>query len=139
MFVLDPILIAKVGGLLFFAILFLQSGIDKTRDRAGNLAWMEPHFAQSPFAGKVPMLLTALTVLELVSGALSLVAAMGAALHPVLSLVMLRHLPGLAMTFVLATFLMLFLGQRLAKDYAGAASLAAYFAVALLTLVLPVG
>ena len=55
----------------FLAILFLQSGIDKIVDRRGNLEWLKGHFAKSPFAGIVPSLLTALTILEVAAGALS--------------------------------------------------------------------
>jgi uncharacterized membrane protein YphA (DoxX/SURF4 family) len=110
----------------FFAVLFLQSGLDKVTDRAGNLAWMEPHFEKSPFRGKVGFFLSALSVLELATGLLAaaglieLIAEMGWGLA--------RYSLWLASL----TLLCLFAGQRLAKDYAGAASLAAYFAVALI-------
>lgn len=123
---MDFLLIAKIAVLAFFAVLFLQSGSDKVLDRAGNLAWMEPHFEKSPFRGKVPLLLTILTAFELACGVLSLVAI------PLLFVPALSGLGGWAMVAVLATLLMLFMGQRLAKDYAGAASLAGYFAVAVL-------
>src|SRR5712692_1989613 len=55
----------------FLAILFLQSGVDKVVDRRGNLDWLKGHFAKSPFAGAVPLLLTVLTILEVAAGALS--------------------------------------------------------------------
>ena len=55
----------------FFAILFLQSGIDKIVDRRGNLDWLSGHFAKSPLAGMVPILFGILTVLELAAGTLS--------------------------------------------------------------------
>jgi uncharacterized membrane protein YphA (DoxX/SURF4 family) len=48
---------------VFLAILFLQSGIDKIVDRSGNLEWLKGHFANSPLAGIVPALLTAITIL----------------------------------------------------------------------------
>ena len=41
----------------FLAILFLQSGIDKILDRRGNFEWLKGHFAKSPLAGIVPALL----------------------------------------------------------------------------------
>lgn len=119
-------MIAKIAVLAFFAVLFLQSGSDKVLDRKGNLSWMEPHFENSPFRGKVPMLLTILTAFELACGLLSL-AAIPAHFIPAIS-----KMGAWAMSAVLLTLLMLFAGQRLAKDYAGAASLAGYFAVALL-------
>src|SRR5690242_7383413 len=54
----------------FFGILFLQSGIDKILDRRGNLEWLTGHFAKSPLAGMVPLLLGIISVLELAAGAL---------------------------------------------------------------------
>src|SRR3954449_6061184 len=53
------------------AILFLQSGIDKVVDRHGNLEWLKGHFAKSPLPGAVPLLLTAITIVELAAGVLS--------------------------------------------------------------------
>ena len=55
----------------FLAILFLQSGIDKIVDRRGNLEWLKGHFAKSPLAGMVPAMVTVITILEIVAGALS--------------------------------------------------------------------
>src|SRR6202040_4012006 len=55
----------------FLAILFLQSGVDKVVDRRGNLEWLRGHFAKSPLAGIVPAMVTAITILEIVAGALS--------------------------------------------------------------------
>src|SRR3954470_456677 len=55
----------------FLAILFLQSGIDKIVDRRGNLEWLKGHFANSPLGGMVPVMVTIITILEIVAGALS--------------------------------------------------------------------
>src|SRR5438270_11355602 len=60
----------------FLAILFLQSGIDKLVDRAGNVGWLSGHFAKSPLRGMVPLLVTIITILELVAGALSAVGCL---------------------------------------------------------------
>jgi uncharacterized membrane protein YphA (DoxX/SURF4 family) len=57
----------------FLAILFLQSGIDKVVDRRGNLEWLTGHFAKSPLAGLVPLMLSVITLLELTAGGLSAV------------------------------------------------------------------
>ena len=59
----------------FLAILFLQSGLDKLFDWAGNLAYQTEHFAKSPLRTAVPLLLGTLTLLELSSGALSALGA----------------------------------------------------------------
>src|SRR5438552_15544611 len=55
----------------FLAILFLQSGIDKVVDRRGNLEWLKGHFAKSPLAGIVPVMVTVITILEIAAGPLS--------------------------------------------------------------------
>src|SRR5437762_11618436 len=55
----------------FLGILFLQSGIDKIVDRRGNLEFLQGHFAKSPLAGMVPLLVTIITVLEMLAGGLS--------------------------------------------------------------------
>lgn len=127
---LSEVQIGTIAALAFFAILFLQSGIDKIVDRKGNLDWMTPHFATSPFKSAVPALLTILTLFELVSGFASAAAAVACAFDTS------SRLPMMALTLVCVTFLQLFLGQRLAKDYAGAASIAPYFGVALLGLLM---
>jgi hypothetical protein len=110
----------------FLAILFLQSGIDKIVDRRGNLEWLSGHFAKSPLAGMVPALLIAITILEIAAGALSAVGC--------LLIILLKDSTIAFYGAILsaAAITALFLGQRIAKDYAGAAVLVPYF---LLTLV----
>src|SRR3954463_1734345 len=105
----------------FLAILFLQSGIDKVVDRRGNLEWLKGHFAKSPLAGFVPTMVTIITLLEIVAGALSAVGCL---------LILLRHDSTLAFYGAVASALSLvalFFGQRMAKDYPGAATLVPYF------------
>jgi diacylglycerol kinase len=110
----------------FLAILFLQSGIDKVVDRRGNLEWLKGHFAKSPLVGIVPALLTTITILEIAAGGLS---AIGCVL-----VIVLRDSSVAFYGAVISAVavLALFFGQRMAKDYAGAAVLVPYF---LLTLV----
>ena len=111
---------------IFLAILFLQSGIDKVADRRGNLEFLLGHFAKSPLAGMVPFLVTVVTILEIVAGGLSALGCM---------LIILNRDPTLAFCGAVVSAISitaLFFGQRMAKDYAGAAVLVPYF---LLTLV----
>ncbi|HEY1581991.1 MAG TPA: hypothetical protein VGF73_02700 [Chthoniobacterales bacterium] len=113
----------------FFAILFLQSSIDKMIDRRGNLEWLTGHFAKSPLAGMVGALLSVITLLELAAGALSAVGCV---------LVLIRRDSAIAFYgAVLAglALLALFFGQRMAKDYPGAASLVPYILVAIAGLI----
>src|SRR5436190_10424476 len=65
------IYLTQTLGSAFLAILFLQSGIDKIIDYRGNLEWLKGHFGKSPLAGVVPVLLTALVLLEVAAGGLS--------------------------------------------------------------------
>ena len=114
----------------FLAILFLQSGIDKVVDRRGNLDWLKGHFAKSPLGGMVPLLVTAITILEIAAGACSAVGC---------ALVMVRHDSTLAFygaALAATAIIALFFGQRMAKDYPGAATLVPYFLLALSALYL---
>jgi hypothetical protein len=110
----------------FLAILFLQSGIDKIVDRSGNFEWLKGHFAKSPLAGIVPALLICITILEVAAGALS---AAGCVL-----IILLKDstIAFYGAVISAVAIIALFFGQRITKDYAGAAVLVPYF---LLTLV----
>ncbi len=114
----------------FFAVVFLQSALDKILDRDGNLAYFTDHFKNSPFpADAIPLLLMAITAIEGLAGAL---CALG-----IISGSWARGGFGLAaagVTMSGCALLALLIGQRLAKDYAGAAVIATYFAVALIGL-----
>src|SRR5437773_10767475 len=70
------IYLAQIFSSAFLAILFLQSGIDKIIDYRGNLEWLKGHFAKSPLAGVVPVLLMAITLLEVAAGALSAIGCL---------------------------------------------------------------
>ena len=114
----------------FLAILFLQSGIDKILDRRGNFEWLKGHFAKSPFAGIVPLLLISITILELAAGALS---AVGCVLIIVLKDSTIAFYGAILSA---AAVTGLFFGQRIAKDYAGAAVLVSYFLLTLIAIYL---
>ena len=110
----------------FLAILFLQSGIDKIVDRKGNLEWLKGHFVKCPLAGMVPMMFGVLTIIELAAGALTGIGFLA---------LLFTHNPMIAFYGAVVSaiaVLCLFFGQRMAKEYAGAAVLVPYF---LLTLV----
>jgi len=114
----------------FLAILFLQSGIDKLVDRRGNLQWLQGHFAKSPLAGVVPALVTAITILEVAAGVLSAIGCLA---------ITFWHDPTIAFYGAIisaAVIVALFFGQRMAKDYAGAAVLVSYFLLALVAVYL---
>jgi hypothetical protein len=113
----------------FFAILFLQSGVDKIVDRRGNLEWLTDHFAKSPLAGIVGVLFSIITMMELAAGALSAVGCI---------MILLRHDSTVAFygaTLSAPALLALFFGQRMAKDYPGAAALVPYFLVVIAAII----
>ena len=110
----------------FHAILFLQSGLDKVFNYKDNASWLNGHFANSIFKNMVPMLLILLTILELGAGALSV----GAVVSEMIGCES-HDLVWLSVIASIKAYLALFLGQRLAKDYEGAASIAPYFMIAL--------
>jgi len=114
----------------FLAILFLQSGIDKVIDRRGNFEWLKGHFAKSPLAGVVPALLICITILEAAAGMLS---AVGCVLIILLNDSTIAYY-GAILSAVAITAL--FFGQRMAKEYAGAAVLVPYFLLTLLAIYL---
>jgi len=109
----------------FLAILFLQSGIDKIVDRRGNRAYLEQHFAKSPLAGTVGPMFAVVTILEVSAGALS---GVGCVLLILTSDSTVAYLGAIVGGINLTA---LFFGQRVAKDYVGAAVLVPYFLLAL--------
>lgn len=111
----------------FHAILFLQSGVDKVVDRKGNMAWLTGHFAKSPLASLVGPMVTVITLLELSAGALSGAGAV------MLLFTGSRIVAALGAALATLSLLCLFFGQRMAKEYAGAAGLVPYFIVAVLS------
>jgi hypothetical protein len=125
---LFPLWLVQVLCALFLAITFLQSGLDKIIDWKGNLGWLTGHFSKSPLRGVVPLMLATLTVLELASGVLSAAGVVSLVLSGGARVAMWgAALSGLS-------FVALFFGQRMAKDYAGAAGLVPYFLVSLVGL-----
>jgi hypothetical protein len=114
----------------FLAILFLQSGVDKIVDRRGNLEWLSGHFSKSPLAGMVPALLITITILELVAGVLSAVGCLFVILWKDSTIAFYGAI------LSAAAITALFFGQRMAKEYAGAAVLVPYFLLTLVALYL---
>lgn len=117
----------------FMAITFSQSAFDKITDFKGNKEYLTTQFAKTPFRNMIGALLPVLIFLE-VNSALACIAGIpyGIFKHDML---MLAY--GLFSSAV--TLLCLLFGQRIAKDYAGAASLTGYFIIAILGLITVAG
>jgi hypothetical protein len=119
----DPIFAASVLTSALLAICFLQSGLDKVLDFKGNLAWLNGHFVKSPLRGQVAPMLVVVTILECAAGALCAVGVVQIILSSDMKLALLGA------ELAALNIVMLFFGQRVAKDYAGAAALVPYFIV----------
>jgi len=127
---LHPLTIGHLAIALFIAIVFLQSGIDKIVDWKGNLSWLQGHFKSSPLSGVVTPMLAIVTIAEIATG---LMAVCG--IYCVLACkdaTCVKY----AVALGLLSLLMLLFGQRIAKDYDGAKTIAIYFGVLLVSLLL---
>lgn len=106
---------------LLVSILFVQSGLDKVFDWKGNLEWLTGHFSKTFLRGTVPPMLATVTVMELATGILSGVGIIYFLISGSTVLMFYAAIIGAA------SIVALFFGQRVAKDYAGAAVLIPYF------------
>lgn len=112
--------------LLFLAVTFITSAHDKVFHWNDNVSWLKEHFSKSILKNVVPMSLGIILFLELIAGILSIVG--------IFELYMTggRIFGFYAAVFSCITLIFLILGQRLAKDYDGARTIAIYFVPAVL-------
>ena len=107
--------------ILFLTITFLQSGMDKILDWNGNLSYIKSHFANSPLKNVVPLLLGTILILEIAASFLMIFGIYQLLADGTKTVALL------GVEICAITLLFLLAGQRLAKDYAGAMTLAVYF------------
>ena len=118
---------ASILVLLFLAVTFIQSAYDKVFDWQGNIDWLKGHFANtSLLKNNVPLALGIILLLELVTGVLTLVGCVQIVINEE------RTFGLYGAVFSCITLILLLLGQRLAKDYDGARTIAIYFIPAVL-------
>ena len=116
--------------LLFLIVTFLQSGVDKLIDWRGNLSFIKGHFKNSPLKNSVPLLLGIILIMEILASLLMIIGIYQIHTSELKEIAILGvMLSGLSLIFLL-------IGQRLAKDYAGAMTLAVYFIITIIGLVL---
>ena len=109
--------------LMFLAITFLQSGIDKISDWNGNLSFLKEHFSKTFLRKSVPLMLGVILFGEIIVGFLSIIGIIQIYISEVTTI-------GFYASVIAAKILLLLLfGQRVAKDYAGAMTIAVYFMV----------
>ena len=112
---------ASILVLLFLAVTFVQSAYDKVFAWKGNVEWLKGHFTQTILKNNVPLALFIILVLELITGVFTLVGCVELCVNG-------GKTWGLyGAIFSSVTLIFLLLGQRLAKDYDGARTIAIYF------------
>jgi uncharacterized membrane protein YphA (DoxX/SURF4 family) len=114
---------AEILILLFLIVTFLQSGIDKVTDWSGNLSFIKDHFKNSPLQNMVPLLLGIVLVTEVIASLFMIVG-----IYQLLS-ADVKEFAIYGIELASLTLIFLLIGQRLAKDYQGAMTLAVYFII----------
>lgn len=116
--------------LLFLAITFIQSGVDKILDWKGNVDWLKSHFSKTFMANMVPLNLSIILIIEVIAGILCLIG---------MYQIIVNNNSSLALYGVILScikLLLLLFGQRVAKDYDGARTIVIYFIPAIFALFL---
>ena len=116
--------------LLFLAITFLQSGLDKILDWKGNIGWLKEHFSKT-FMGKIVEINVAIIlIIEVIAGILAVLGIYQLVVNDNSTL-------GFYAAILSAiTLLLLLFGQRVAKDYYGARTIVIYLIPTLFALYL---
>lgn len=109
--------------LLFLIVTFLQSGIDKMVDWNGNLSFIKDHFKNSPLKNAVPLLLGIILLTEVIAALFMIVG-----IYQIIN-GGVKEFAIYGVELSALTLIFLLIGQRLAKDYAGAMTLAVYFII----------
>ena len=113
--------VASLLILIFLAVTFIQSGYDKIMDWTNNVEWLKGHFAKTFLGRYVPWALILILSLEVASGILCIVGAIEL-------LVTCEYFYGYyGALFSCVSLILLLFGQRVAKDYDGARTIAIYF------------
>jgi len=112
----------------FIGIVMTQSGFDKIFNWEGELDFISEKFAKTPLSNFSAFGLIQVTILEVLSGLLSLFGALMVLFYNNES----YGIMGLILAAI--SFCILMLGQRISKDYEGAAVLVPYFILTMIGL-----
>jgi uncharacterized membrane protein YphA (DoxX/SURF4 family) len=120
-----PEKVAFILVLVFFLIVFIQSGLDKILDYKGNLNFLKDLLKIYFSPTLIELALISVTILELTSGILCLIGIMNFLFNG-------SNFIGLIGLIVgsIALLVLLF-GQRVSKNYDGAKTIAIYFILAM--------
>ena len=121
-----PLVLCQVLIAIMMTIAFIQSGVDKIIDRSGNLAFFNEHFSNTPLKSLTSFFLSILTIMELAGGLMCAYGVYYALVHK--TTIWIFH----GFVVLSLTIIILFSGQRIVKDYVGAADLVPYFILIML-------
>ena len=122
----NPLFLCQVLIAVLMSICFIQSGLDKIIDRKGNLEYFYKHFKNTPIKHITGFCLTFITFVELAGGLLCAIGIPYAFIKSDVTLI------ASGLIILSLNIILLFAGQRIAKDYAGAADLVPYFILVML-------
>jgi uncharacterized membrane protein YphA (DoxX/SURF4 family) len=117
---------ASILILIFLAVTFITSAHDKVFHWNDNVSWLKSHFAKTIIKDFVPASLGLVLFLELLAGILSVIGVFQILISGE------RYFGYYGAVFSSITLLFLLLGQRLAKEYDGARTIAIYFVPAVI-------
>ena len=122
----DPLVLCQILIAIVFIITFIQSGVDKVIDRDGNRLYFKDHFSNSILKNYTSIMLTFITLFELICGFVLIYGVYFSFVE--------RTTLWIFYGFVICTInlILLFLGQRIAKDYIGASDLVPYIILVVL-------
>ena len=111
--------------LVFFLIVFIQSGLDKIFDYKGNLNFLKDLLKIYFSPTLIELALISVTILELTSGILCLIGIINFVFNDSNFIGLLGLITGSV------ALLVLLFGQRVSKNYDGAKTIAIYFILAM--------
>ena len=123
---MNTAIVPSILVLIFLAATSIQSAYDKSMYWKDNLDWLKGHFAQTPIKNMVPFSLFLILVLELIAGILCVTGCIQLIINSQ------RTFGFYGAAFSCITLIFLLVGQRMAKDYDGARTIAIYFVPAIL-------
>ena len=106
---------------VFLGIVMTQSGFDKIFNWEGELDFITSKFAKTPLANFSTFGLIQVTIFEILSGILSIIGSLVALFYDDYSYAIM------GLILAAGSLAILMLGQRISKDYEGAAVLVPYY------------
>ena len=128
MFEYSIIHILQVLIALFLGIAMTQSGFDKIIDWKGNKSFLIDHFSKTFLSRFITPLLLVVLILELAGGIICFIGVGEVFIYNN------NQLIKVGLIIIAIDLISLFFGQRLAKDYDGAAVLVNYFILTIIGL-----